>query len=413
MVDHEGKELLAELTDNNIDTDWVGRHTTAEPVWIDLQFDRPVTMRSLRLLGMGPKSYPSKARVEIRRSSTGEWETLYETHAVTDFFWSGPRPYWGGRRQRMEYRFDDISVAALRVVSVEPRGSGSAWRITEIKCFSPGPSLPKETESLPELFSTLGRRNIRTLYCDRWVANRVHEKSGGSIAVELEPSFFPESPLRGGSVDWSGEPAFLVKRYDLPATQKVLAEHGIRVLETEIGPWILLETQLEAGRHTGNLYWTGFNLLNCSEATPTTAVNAEFPHGITLTGCTVVPPQVAPGGELQVTWFWRLADPAARKHPSVFVHFKHGDEMFQDDHAFFGPESTWRAGNGGQFYLLWDRRIVRVPADAAPGRRDIHIGLYDPFYGKRFRPRTDLPTARRAVVLTNALTVLEPAGEGT
>jgi len=414
VLDRKGKDSLRELTDLNIDTDWVGKHATSGPEWLELQFAAPVILRRLRLVGMGVRPCPARARIEIKRSRAAPWEIMYDTHVVTDFFWSGPRPYWGGRRHRIEYSFDDTAVAAVRVVSVAPRGLGGSWRVSEIRCFGPGPELPEETASLPSLMDLLRIRNIRTLYCDRWVSNRVHQDSGGSVNVEMEPSFFPESPLRGGSVNLHDQPAFLVKNHDRAVMQKVLAQRGIQMLETEVGPWVLLEAaSIDAADTTVNdhettLYWTGLTLLNCSEASPTTAVRVEFPQGMTLIGFTVTPSRVEPGGEFEVTWFWRLVAPLAKHYPCIFVHFKHDKEMFQDDHMFFGPESTWRAGAGGQSNLLWDRRTVPVPLDAEPGKRDIHMGLYDPLYSKRFRPQTDLPTTRRAVVLKNAFTIVHP-----
>lgn len=413
VVDRAGTDIRTALTDRNVDTEWIGRHPPGRPEWLELRFDGPTTVRCLRLFSLGAQAVPARARVEMKREGAERWETLHRSHIVTDYFWSGPRLYWGGRRRRLEYRLKDVSVTALRVVCEEPRGTEGAWRISELRCYGPGPELPSEAEALPDLLKLLHARGVRALYCDRWVANRVHAATGGSVRVELEPDLFPDSPLRGGSAHTLEQTAFLVQQHDLAATRSVLARHGIETDEADVGPWTLVSVRPDAAgsaavRAAAGLYWTGCSLLHCNEPSPATPVAADFPRGIRMLGFTVAPREAEPGGELAVTWFWRLEHLGRGSYPAVFVHFQRGRDMFQDDHPFFGPDFSWRAADGGRSYLLWNRRILRVPADAAPGPRDIRVGLYDPVYGRRLRPSTSLPTHRRAVILKNALAVIEP-----
>ena len=414
VTDGNGTDLGV-VADRDADTWWTAP-AQASPGCIEIRFRKPETVRCLRLIGVTSRSFPERARVEWRRPRQGAWEEAIAPHAVTEFFWSGPRPYWGGRRHRLEYRLPDVRIAALRVAAEPSDVAAKRWRVAEVQVFGPGPDLPSEPESLPALMDVLRGRGIRRLYADRWVSNRIRQTPGSGVDVEVEPKYFAGGLSTDGLLRLTPETGLLAPAHDADSTREVLRRHGIAMRRTSMGPWVLFD---RPARRDGQdvarllpLYWTGFGCLRGytkryayeqsdgrgPETSPQIAAEARFAGGVDLVGITVPRRLVRAGEAVEVSYFWR-APPKRPMRPLVFVHFSSDRFRFQDDHVLL--ESTLDRDLAFQPTpeVFVERRVLRVPADAPPGEYRLQLGQYDGVTFKRFGVRSGLPTRDRAVEL--------------
>lgn len=107
-------------------------------------------------------------------------------------------------------------------------------------------------------------------------------------------------------------------------------------------------------------------------------LEADFDGRARLLGYALDTTAPEAGGELVVSTYWTGQQPM-RKDYSVFVHLQgpDGAVVGQSDGApgVCGdavPATTWRPGR-----IVFDRRAVRIPRDAPPGRYVPTVGLYD------------------------------------
>ncbi len=92
--------------------------------------------------------------------------------------------------------------------------------------------------------------------------------------------------------------------------------------------------------------------------------------------------EVAAGGELLLSLFWRTLQPVDGDY-QVFVHFLdwNDDKIAQRDGQpvqWMRPTSTWQLGE-----RITDHYAMLLPDDLPSGRYRINVGLYDPVTGQR------------------------------
>jgi uncharacterized membrane protein len=108
----------------------------------------------------------------------------------------------------------------------------------------------------------------------------------------------------------------------------------------------------------------------------------RFANGMELTGYTAGPPTLSAGAPVTLTLFWRASAPVPLDL-TVFVHVADSagkviaQRDSQPDNGAY-PTSEWPSGE-----TIMDRRVIRLPADAAPGSYAFELGLYDVATGKR------------------------------
>ena len=233
---------------------------------ITFHFDSPQPLQRLRLqfaTRTPPDAWnlPHGFSVEIRDAPTGEWLEVLPQQPATRLFWSGPRPYNAGRGERMELQFDGKEAVGVRLRFQDRHVP--QWHLHEIAAFVPSHSpRPRESESLPELLELLAELNLRNLYADRWVSNRVHLALGDQINVALTPMRSREGGLPGdGGVDPREHTAFLSKTFDAEDTRTVLDRVNWTYETRNVGPWILFicENPPRDAEHP-DLHWTGYGL---------------------------------------------------------------------------------------------------------------------------------------------------------
>jgi hypothetical protein len=110
-------------------------------------------------------------------------------------------------------------------------------------------------------------------------------------------------------------------------------------------------------------------------------LSAAFGQEVTLAGYRLDAtggaelPALTPGADLAVSLLWQAQRPMTTSY-TVFVHFvdAQGRRLAQDDAIPFGgiyPTTRWAAGE-----LVRDVHTLRLPADLAPGRYLLRVGLY-------------------------------------
>ncbi|MGD9872870.1 MAG: hypothetical protein AB7T27_01245 [Kiritimatiellia bacterium] len=265
ITDSRGHDMLGEVTDRNVDTYWDHPLGDSRDEDVEIIFAQPVTASRVRLLAPAARFYPRNLKIKALYEGDENWTPVHPVHAVPEFYWSGARPFWGGRRFRLEYKLPPKPMLKLRLT--EPREdveSRELWAISEIQLFAPAEEASGWREPFAELAGLLEQRGTKILYSDRGPANALIRLEGFNVRTELEPSFFPENALCvNGEISWTPHTAFLVLRQDVPVTARTLEEFDIRMRQTEIGPWALFDFEDPEAVPSVHvpLHWTGFNVI--------------------------------------------------------------------------------------------------------------------------------------------------------
>jgi hypothetical protein len=251
---------LNELCDRNVATAWRIHMGLKQEESLVLSLERPTEVSALRITSQHPDAQPQYIQLQFRSHQGAEWESVDRESAVTGYFWSGPRPYWQGAHWRMELRFNPLVAEEIKVVG-RCRTRQQEWEMSECQVFSTRSTLPDDTTFLPDLVEKIKTLNIRALYCDRWVANKVHEIFKGTVLTSLEPDIFPDLPKLSTNVETTQGGALLVRKDQASTTEWALNERGTSTEKVDIGPWILYTfnaSQASAQRNEAPaLHWTG------------------------------------------------------------------------------------------------------------------------------------------------------------
>ena len=116
--------------------------------------------------------------------------------------------------------------------------------------------------------------------------------------------------------------------------------------------------------------------------TGATARDARLGDEIRLLGHEPLEPQWQTGSRVLFHVYWQAATQPQTDY-KVFVHLSGADEQVMAQHdgvpmLWAYPTSAWSAGE-----IVADRIILALPADLAPGRYRLWIGLYDEATGER------------------------------
>ena len=412
ITDHIGRDCSDILLDRNAHTVWIGTQEKERHEWVLVTFNNPLVLRKVRLIGNGAASFPRSMKIEIREEGKEEWQILHDNHSVTGYFWSGPRPYWWGRRHRQEYTLKDINVAAIRFVSNLPNGIPLLWQLKELQFFAPASDNAFDpVKSIPEVIEKLQKHGINHLFADRWESNRVFDLLNGKVWVELTQRAFHDYKWNIGKNITNDHSAILVRDYDASLTLHELFEAGILAHKEVIGGWVLFydfNVITTDGAPLKHLVWTGFTLLSSEMKKFDITTTVKFSGGIILDGLNVEPKEVKPGEDFEVRFCWRkLPGCLVDRNLTVFVHFLDDKDMFQSDYALQGFIPEILGGDDVDKDVCYVSRTVQVPKDAALGSRSLKLGLYDTLYGVRRKLNTSLETSKRAVIIPNIITVVE------
>ncbi|MBU4430328.1 MAG: hypothetical protein KKE37_13365, partial [Verrucomicrobia bacterium] len=284
-VDQRGHNVLAAISDGNLQTRWQAPVLTNAGPWIEIHFKEPIAVQGVRFLS-DSVFYPPAWVVEGQ--VTEEWKPLTAVMPINGYFWSGPRPYWNGIGFRPECRFKPETVSRLRVRFMAPDRESEVY-VSELTVFGgkPEPESAAETDALASLLAMLRERGIRRLYSDRWIANEVAAATTNVIVTMREPAVVerhPGDPVRPRewvlpAIRLDQRAAILALAEEAPVCRQSLKARRVELRETVIGPWVLFDFAPDLSRHEqrlaivapdqwqlryaadSGLFWTGFNVL--------------------------------------------------------------------------------------------------------------------------------------------------------
>ncbi len=267
--DAGGADLAPRVADRNMDTVWAPP-SGADRASVEIRFARPVRLAQVRLWATGPHAWPPALRVETSAADDGPWREVRAETPLPLYHWSGPRPYWIGRRHRLALRLGGEPVRAVRLSCADlESGHRPPWRLCEIDCFEAaegdagagGPPHPEEAAA-PALARALLDGGAHAVYADRWLSEQLARLTDGALRVEREPRAFPENAWpRDGRVELDAATAVVVLRADAPVTAATLERQGIGHTRSASGPWTVFSRFRDVPAGPLPLYWTGCHLL--------------------------------------------------------------------------------------------------------------------------------------------------------
>jgi tetratricopeptide (TPR) repeat protein len=133
---------------------------------------------------------------------------------------------------------------------------------------------------------------------------------------------------------------------------------------------------------------------------PSLARPAAFACGLTLMGYDLTQAAAKPGDKLDISYYWRTeATPPVNYH--IFVHLKGQGRIITFDHLLDHGRQPMTELRPGQ--VVRESYQLTIPKDAAPGRYQLLIGLWD----SRFSGKRVLLTGKAAGADEASLTTLE------
>ncbi|MBP7276275.1 MAG: hypothetical protein KBA51_08755 [Kiritimatiellae bacterium] len=273
-TDRAGADLMASIADRNPDTSWTETAEVSEAEQVTVRFSEPQPLREIRIWPTDTLSLPALIQVEVQPADSDEWRVAHKVSTVSPFYWSGPRPFYDGRRAFWSCRMpDDPTIRAVRLTRMPHHRSNHIWRITELQMFSPrsGERPADSAEHLARLWDVLRERGHRRLYAGRWLSMCAYDAFEGNMAVELSSKVFHGAGgLDGGAVVWDAHTALVVEEEDLPQTLRALERSGRVARLLPIGPWILIDSDpadfSDAPPNPFPLWWNGRCLWNTTAA---------------------------------------------------------------------------------------------------------------------------------------------------
>ena len=150
-----------------------------------------------------------------------------------------------------------------------------------------------------------------------------------------------------------------------------------RLVET----WLAAHTYPTADRWYGRVRLATYGIASLPED-PAVALDARFGAEIRLRGYALAGERFAPGDVLPVTLFWETQVPVAERY-KVTVQLLDGagqlaTQRDAEPGAGLAPTTAWQPGQ-----VFADHYGVPLPADLAPGRYTLIVGLYHVAIGQR------------------------------
>jgi len=175
--------------------------------------------------------------------------------------------------------------------------------------------------------------------------------------------------------------------------------------DAESDPRRLVETWLATHTYPASDRWYGrVRLATYGVAPlpgePAVTLDARFGEGIHLRGYALAGERFAPGDVLPVTLFWEAQAPIAEPFKVTVQLLDGAGQLVAQRDAQPGaglrPTTTWQQGQ-----VLADRYGVPLPADLAPGRYTLIVGVYHIATGERLPVTLDGAAADDHLTLTS------------
>ena len=264
ITDALGQNVTTSLSDDNIDSRWQTRFLSSREEWLEVRFKKPVEVSAIRFLSTDELDSPPTYRVLARAADDAPWLPLTPVMASTLYYWSGPRPYFSGSDYRFEIRFAPYKAKSLKLVFPADVGQDNVG-FDQIRFFGPAARAESYSFSITNLFRLIKDRHVGRVYSGRWVANHVHAQFGDAVKLQLESSIYWDGQMEAATnVIWDPDVALVVDGEQAMDTRICLAERGVAMRETPIGPWVVFDFgpgQWRAEHRDSGLVWTPFGVL--------------------------------------------------------------------------------------------------------------------------------------------------------
>ncbi len=144
-----------------------------------------------------------------------------------------------------------------------------------------------------------------------------------------------------------------------------------------------------------------------NHAQPDIPAYIRFANGAEFLGYRLDPPRVRPGETFRLTYYWRVPPKLPTTDFAVFVHFRRGHILFQDDHVFLLDVPPALITASPNPVIIPVKREITVPGETTEEPIHIRLGMLERRHNQRLRPNTDLPTRRHAVTLPMELEITD------
>lgn len=417
-------DLLSPLTDLNLDTTCVLGDSLEPETW-SIHFREPVSLTGLRMYLDPPDGLPPPLSLDVLPAPDASWKPLLAKITPTHFFWSGPRPYWGGRSFHFDLRWPVTKISSLKICFT-PQSHPTLAYVSELQ-FLPasapttGIARTLQEQPLPDLFNLIRDRNPTVVYADRWVSARLADPRLPAFRRLEEPAIgWDGGPVERPVVEWTPGTLLVVTRDQAPITDRLLTASSMTMRQTPLGPWMIFDftptdwrREFKKVRHFS---WTGQGILrnnvDCEKppsTPPALATPIRFRNGARLVGISPASPiRAKAGSSVYLRYFWECP-PNVNPHAFiVFAHFDSGSALFQDDHLWLAPFRTTEIRSQPLANIYAVNREIPIPADLPSGTYRLQLGLLDSQTLKRVPCKSDFRTRHAAVDLPLEIIVSTP-----
>lgn len=423
ILDDRGHDLTDLLLNRTPVCDVRLRILTGEPRHIDILLAEPAEVSGVRLLVNEGHTYGWMA-VDARADESGPFAEIAPYHVDSGYFWSGPRPYWGGALARTEERFPARRVSALRLRFIAGRHDLLAM-LGGIRLLAPSDAPAPDPAAITERLLAMGARRV---HADRWMGEQLRPLLPENVAVSREPLIYGEDAANQEILPADGT-VLVVEPDVLESTRAELARLHAHVDEIPVSGAVLIafrEPASDGGRVLGQtpLRFTGLGLLHTpppalhsvppSESTPPPAQSSVPPSE------SAPPPAQSSVLPSRATYFhtrlrvvsssrdgsdlvlrWTAAPAFVPPHGTyAFLHFL--DENGRIAAQSIAPLVLETIGPDPNGAPLLESRIP-LPDNLPSGLSPV-FGLFRPgLLSRRQTPDTDLPTTRKRIRLPESL----------
>ncbi|MDA3874667.1 MAG: hypothetical protein PF795_12000 [Kiritimatiellae bacterium] len=405
--------------------------TGERPGTLTVEFTSPQRVSGIRYWPVSELELPKEMHLE-GRIPEGDWVALASDAGNDQYFWSGPRLFFGSHYFRRDFRFAERELGAVRL-SFKSRSEHLPVSIHHLDVLV-GEAPPVEwTEAMTNLLDILREEDITSVLADRWESNQIVHRTDGRIFAALAPSIFPDhAPLSKLKLDIPASGAVLVLETHAEQVRRTFKERECILREIPCFPWILFVS--EEARSLPGLYWNGLSVFKIDAAyglhlwesghrerareyhpylvrpdLPTSDQTFQFQHGIALRDFQLSRTEVKPGEVIRMDYVWELPPEVDPSTYAVFVHFYQEHNVWGDDRVFLSDIPAVYLEVRPDHGLFPVGRTVTIPPGTEPGSYHIRFGLYDRRSLKRLRVSgSAAPTRKNAVEWPVSLTVTSP-----
>jgi hypothetical protein len=233
VVDNAGNDVGQQLFDGIMNTGWQLTPHDEKKNWLEFNFASTQKICAIRIFSQ--KGFYAHNMQASWQNASGDWLLASNTAHYNGWYWSGQRVYFRSNYFCQEYRFDPIKTRAFRLyINSEDQRMCAP---SELRIYAPAPL--RITDETP-LMSTIDDLDLRRVYAERWIANRIFEKFNGQVASSISRKLSKNPAIRlKPKMQWSADCALIIPIEHQNNCINVLQQAGIKMSHKKIGSSIL------------------------------------------------------------------------------------------------------------------------------------------------------------------------------